>query len=78
MVKDTQGFQSHGVDSSVHTKRPRRGVSKIRYWRAWVNSSGSVTLDDDTGASQAEPDPGNKVERYDSRHGKVHTPIGVL
>lgn len=25
MVKDTHGFQSHCVDSSVHTKRPRRG-----------------------------------------------------
>lgn len=38
MVKDTRGFQSHCVDSSVHTKRPRRGVSRIWYWRALVNT----------------------------------------
>lgn len=65
MVKDTHTVFNHTVSIHLYIQKGRvgEGISQIWYWRALVNSSGSVTLDDDTGASQAEPDQGSRESK---------------
>lgn len=77
MVKDR--VFNHTVSIHLYIQKGRvGGLARSGTGAPWSTLRGSVTLDDDTGASQAEPDQGNKVERYSSRHRKVQTPIGVF
>lgn len=68
MVKDTRSSQSCGVDSSVHTQRPRRGNSRsaigaplerrgVDFWEDRPRYTRN-----DTGASQGESDRTTETE----------------